>query len=160
MMPAPAILAARGAVRVLGTTDAAWPPPTSGRELVRADLIGTAGDPPVLILALADDVDPRRVVVFVRLGDLLCSFRPTGDDRDALEVDLPFRLGSQRALVVVVECATVAEAEQLALQYEAARADLEAGPPEPVEEPRSAEPPESRDRRSGRRPAPMRLHRR
>ena len=38
MMPAPAILAARGAARVLGTTDAAWPPPTSGRELVRADL--------------------------------------------------------------------------------------------------------------------------
>ncbi len=141
MMPAPAILAARGAVRVLGTTDAAWTPPTMARELLRADLIGTAGDPPVLILALADDVDPRRVVVFVQLGDLLCSFRPTGDDRDALEVALPFRLGSQRALVVVVECTTEAEAEQLALQYEAARENLEAGPPEEVEEPRSAAPP-------------------
>ncbi len=137
MMPAPAILGARGAVRVLSAPDAAdWMPPTSGRELARVGLIGTAGDMPVLMLALADDIDARRVVVFVLLGDLLCTFRPTGEANDALEVVLPFRLGTQRALAVIVECTTEAEAEELARRYDAARAGLE---PPPFEEARRAE---------------------
>ncbi|KRE21569.1 CHAT domain-containing protein [Agromyces sp. Soil535] len=138
MTPASAILGARGAVRVIGAPDATgWTPPSSGRELARAVLIGTGGAAPVLVLAIADDVDPRRVVVFVQLDGLLCTFRPMGEDPDALEVVLPFRLEARSALAVVVECATEAEAEELARRYDAARAGLEASAPE---EPREAEP--------------------
>ena len=160
MMPASAILGARGSVRVhrrdgCRGLDAA----DVGRELLRAGLIGTGGGTPVLDPGVSDDVDPRRVVVFVLLGDLLCTFRPSGVDRDALEVALPFRIGSQRALVVVVECESEAEAEELALQYEAARENLEAGPPEEVEEPRSAAPP-AEGNPSGPRPAGLRRPRR
>ena len=139
MMRASAILGARGSVRVVGAMDAAgWTPPTSGRELLRAGLIGTGGGTPVLALVVSDDVDPRRVVVFVRLGDLLCTFRPSGVERDALEVELPFAIGAQRALVVVVECANEAEAEELARVYAADREALQAAEPEA---PREAEPP-------------------
>ena len=72
MMPASAILGARGSVRVIGAMDAAgWTPPTSGRELLRAGLVGTGGGRPALALVVSDDVDPRRVVVFVLLGLLI-----------------------------------------------------------------------------------------
>ena len=109
---------------------AGWTPPTSGRELLRAGLVGTGGGTPVLALVVSDDVDPRRVVVFVLLGDLLCTFRPSGVERDALEVALPFRIGNQRALVVVVECESEAEAEELERLYAADRESLEAAEPE------------------------------
>ncbi|MFD4420768.1 CHAT domain-containing protein [Agromyces sp. NPDC058484] len=139
MKPPPAVLGARGAVRLLAAADALhWPPPSSGRVLARADLVGTGGGPPELVLSLADDVDQPRVVVFVQLGDLLCTFRPSGEDPDALEIVLPFALGPRRAIVVVVECETEAEAEELARIYAAARENLEAAEPEP---PREAEPP-------------------
>ena len=140
MMPPPAVLGARGAVRVVAASDALdWTPPSTGRVLARADLVGTGGGPPAIVLAVADDVDVRRVVVFVQLGDRLCTFRPVGEERDALEVVLPFDLGPRRAIVVVVECETEAEAEELARVYAAER--LEAAAPEA---PREAEPlPES-----------------
>lgn len=145
MTPALAAIGARGAVRIVGAPDAGgWALPTDGRELARAGLVGTGGDAPVLLLVLDPAVDLRRVVVFVRLGDLLCTFRPTGDDRDALEVALPFRVGGAVGLVVAVECATEAEAEELARRYDAARVDVEAGPPpvgaEPPEDAAAAEP--------------------
>ena len=141
MKPASAILGARGSVRVIGAVDAAgWTPPTSGRELLRAGLIGTGGGTPALALVVSDDVDPRRVIVFVLLGDLLCTFRPSGVERDALDVELPFRIGDQRALVVIVECESEAEAEELARIYAAERENLEAAAPE-AEAPREAEPP-------------------
>lgn len=136
MMPPPAVLGARGAVRVVAPAEALeWTPPSSGRVLARADLVGTGGGPPVVVISLAEDVDPRRVIVFVQVEDLLCSFRPTGEDPDALEVVLPFAIGPRRGVVVVVECETEAEAEELARVY-AAR--LETAAPEA---PRSAEPP-------------------
>lgn len=140
MTPPPAVLGARGAVRVVAASDALdWAPPSTGRVLARADLVGTGGGPPAIVLAVADDVDVRRIVVFVQLGDLLCTFRPVGAERDALEVVLPFDLGPRRAIVVVVECETEAEAEELARVYAAER--LEAAAPET---PREAEPlPES-----------------
>lgn len=137
IMPPPAVLGARGAVRVVAASDAlGWTPPSTGRVLLRADLIGTGGGPPALVLSLADDVDPHRVIVFVQVDELLCTFRPVGDDPDALEVVLPFGLGPRRAIVVVVECETEAEAEALARAYAAER--LEAAAPEA---PREAEPP-------------------
>ena len=92
----------------------------------------------MLALVVSDDVDPRRVVVFVLLGDLLCTFRPSGVERDALEVALPFRIGNQRALVVVVECESEAEAEELERLYAAERESLEAAERENLE---AAEPP-------------------
>ena len=137
MMSPSAVLGARGAVRIVAAADAlGWTPPTSARVLARADLVGTGGGPPAIVLSIADDVDPRRVIVFLQVDDLLCTFRPTGDDPDALEVVLPFGIGPRRGVVVVVECETEAEAEELARIY-AAR--LEAAAPEA---PRSAEPPE------------------
>ena len=137
MIPPPAVLGARGAVRVVAPAEALdWAPPTAGRVLARADLLGTGGGPPVVVISLAEDVDPRRVIVFVQVEDLLCSFRPTGDDPDALEVVLPFAIGPRRGVVVVVECETEAEAEELARVY---AAQLETAAPEA---PRSAEPPE------------------
>lgn len=150
IMPPPAVLGARGAVRVVAASDAlGWTPPSTGRVLVRADLIGTGGGPPALVLSLADDVDPRRVVVFVQVDDLLCTFRPVGDDPDALEVVLPFELGPRRAIAVVVECETEAEAEALARAYAAER--LEAAAPE---EPREAEPPTEEPVEAGAEPPP------
>jgi hypothetical protein len=144
MRPPSAFLGARGAVRVLGAWETAgWTPPTSGRELTRAMLI-------VLVLAIADDVDPRRLIVFVQFDDFVCSFRPTGEDRDALEVALPFRLGARVALAVVVECATEAEAEEIARRYEAVRADLEAAAREESREP--VEPPEPEEPREPQEP--------
>lgn len=154
MKPGSAILGARGAVRVIGAMDAAgWAPPTSGRELLRAGLVGTGGGTPVLALVVSDDVDPRRVVVFVLLGDLLCTFRPSGAERDALVVELPFRIGDQRALVVVVECETEAEAAELERAYAADRESLEAA--EPVAEaPREAAEPVEAAPPPGAPPAP------
>ncbi len=140
----PAFLGARGAIRALSAWDTAgWTPPTTGRELTRAMLIGTGGDAPVLVLAITYDVDPRRLIVFVQFDDFVCAFRPTGHDLDALEVALPFRLGTRLALAVVVECTTEGEAEELARRYEAVRADLEAAAPEEpheTEEPQAEEP--------------------
>lgn len=150
IMPPPAVLGARGAVRVVAASDAlGWTPPSTGRVLVRADLIGTGGGPPALVLSLADDVDPRRVVVFVQVDDLLCTFRPVGDDPDALEVVLPFGLGPRRAIAVVVECESEAEAEALARAYAAER--LEAAAPEV---PREAAPPTEEPVEAGVEPTP------
>lgn len=150
IMPPPAVLGARGAVRVVAASEAlGWTPPSTGRVLVRADLIGTGGGPPALVLSLAEDVDPRRVIVFVQVDELLCTFRPVGHDPDALEVVLPFELGPRRAIAVVVECETEAEAEALALAYAAER--LEAAAPE---SPREAEPPAEEPVEAGAEPMP------
>ena len=47
MKPPSAVLGARGAVRVVAPAEALdWTPPTTGRVLARADLLGTGGGPP------------------------------------------------------------------------------------------------------------------
>ncbi|WP_173924483.1 CHAT domain-containing protein [Agromyces sp. Marseille-P2726] len=116
---------ARGPLRVEpGLPDEAWIPPVGGAELARASVVGTGEGTPVLMFFMPDDVDPRRVVVFVRVGTLLCSLAPTRAG-DRYEVELPFNLGSRTALVVVLECRSEADATELVKRYDASRVRLD-----------------------------------
>jgi len=138
MTPDDAEIGGRGELLV-GPSASTWVVPAAGRELARAMLVGAGEDSSGFELRLARGIDARRVVVFVRIGLLVCTVRPSGTG-DTLEVTLPFALGRRSALAVVVECETEAEATELVDRYDAERAALEeALPPPPVA--RSAPPP-------------------
>lgn len=130
---------ARGPLRVEAVPpDEAWIPPVGGSELARASVVGTGDGTQVLTLAIPGDVDPRRVVVFVRVGTLLCALAPVRAG-DRYEVALPLNLGSSRALVVVLECRSEADAAELVKRYDASRARLE----EPTTDTGAEPPPEA-----------------
>lgn len=135
MTPPESGIGGRGELLV-GPSSSAWQPPV-GRSLARAMLVGAGADSRVFELRLQPGIDVRRVVVFVRIGSVLCSVRPTGTG-DVLTVTLPFALGRRNALAVVVECDSEAEAAELIRRYDAERAATELGVPP---ETRSAPPP-------------------
>ena len=140
MTPPDAEILGRGELLV-GPSSSTWMPPSTGRELARAMIVGAGEDSRIFTLRLEPAVDLRRVVVFVRIGSLLCTVRPTRVD-DAFEVALPFALGRRNALAVVVECETEAEADELVRRYDAARAAAEDAAPTPsIPVTRSAPPP-------------------
>jgi hypothetical protein len=142
MTPPDAEILGRGELLV-GPSSSTWIPPSAGRELARAMIVGAGEDSRIFTLRLEPGVDLRRVVVFVRIGSLLCTVRPTRVD-DAFEVALPFALGRRNALAVVVECETEAEADELVRRYDAERAAAEAAPtPSIPPVTRSAPPPPS-----------------
>ena len=141
MTPPDAEIVGRGELLV-GPSSSTWMPPSTGRELARAMIVGAGEDSRIFTLRLGPGVDLRRVVVFVRIGSLLCTVRPRRVD-DAFAVALPFSLGRRNALAVVVECETEAEADELVRRYDAERAAVEDAGPAPSIPPvtRSAPPP-------------------
>lgn len=142
MTPPGAEISGHGQLLV-GPTGSGWQP-LVGRELARAMLVGAGDDSRVFILRLEPDVDVRLVVVFVRIGSLVCVVRPTDVD-GALESELPFALGRRSAVAVVVECESEDEAAELVRRYDAERTaegGEGAAPPPPVPPlTRSAPPP-------------------
>src|SRR5687768_9490905 len=118
MTPPGAEISGHGQLLV-GPTGSGWEP-IVGRELARAMLVGAGEDSRVFTLRLEPGVDVRLVVVFVRIGSLVCVVRPTEVD-GALEVELPFALGRRSAVAVVVECESEDEAAELVRRYDAER---------------------------------------
>ncbi|HET8779817.1 MAG TPA: hypothetical protein VFM66_07070, partial [Agromyces sp.] len=144
MMPSGTEIGGRGELFV-GATSSTWSAP-AGRELARAMIVGAGEDSRVLVVRLEPDVDVVRVVVFVRIGSIVCAVRPYRDG-ETLAVELPFAVGRRSGIAVVVECETEDEAAELESRYEAQQATVEGGggegaapPPEPAP-PRPSPPP-------------------
>jgi hypothetical protein len=128
---------------LVGPTGSGWEP-LVGRELARAMLVGAGEDSRVFMLQLEPGMDVRLVVVFVRIGSLVCVVRPTGAE-GVLKVELPFALGRRSAVAVVIECESEDQAAELVRRYDAERAAEggEGAAPPPTVPPvtRSAPPP-------------------
>jgi hypothetical protein len=143
MMPSGTVIGGRGELFV-GATSSAWIAP-AGRELARAMIVGAGEDSRVLAVRLEAHVDVARVVVFVRIGPVICALRPRYEG-ETLEVVLPFAVGRRSGIAVVVECETEAEAADLERRYVAEQATAEgagegAAPPAESAPPDAAPPP-------------------
>lgn len=147
MMASGTEIGGRGELFV-GATSSTWIAP-AGRELARAMVVGAGEDSRVIVVRLEADVDVRRVVVFVRIGAIICALR-LRQEGETLQVELPFPVGRRSGIAVVVECETEDEAAELESRYEAQQSTVEGGggegaarPPEAAPPPPSVPPPPS-----------------